>query len=399
VPVDFSSVDNSDFDDGSIGSLIPINGIDPRFGEFDAFAYLPHPLPTDDEITLNNRAWAAVSKAEEMLGRLDQECGHMTNASLLIRPALLREAMDTSALEGTFGVLTDILEAQYPDSGPLSPETREIRAFEAAAMHAFEEVKLRPISVGLLCGIQAEIFKDSDEQPRDIGEIRKHQVFIGPKHRPITEARFIPPPGDDRLKSGLETLIDWTQSESGLPLVLRVTLAHYQFETLHPFGDGNGRVGRLLVILQLMEGKSIREPAITLSPWLLPRRNQYQDELLNVSRTGDWSPWVIFFCEAISHQCQSLIDGARNLTDWKTRTYETVRRNHWSGLILQVVDDLAEWPLVTIPGIAEKHHVTYPAAKSAVERLVTIGSIREITLRKYNRVFVADEVIAIVEAI
>jgi Fic family protein len=392
-------VDKQDFSTSPIGDFTPISGYDPRFGDFSVNAYLPYPLPSDQEISIDNPAWAAVSHATEMVGRLDQECSHMPDPSLLIRPALLREAMDTSALEGTVGILTDLLEAQLPDAGPLSSETKEIRAYESAALNAFEEIKIRPISVGFLCQIQAEIFQHATEPPMDLGEVRHHQVCIGSKDRPITEARFIPPPGDDRLRSGLEGLLNWIEEESTLPTVLRAALAHYQFETLHPFGDGNGRVGRLLVILHFLRSGKIREPAITLSPWLLPRRSEYQDALLEVTRSGNWSPWVSFFCEAIAAQCQSLIVGARGITLWQKNAIDVVQRNHWSGLILRIIDDLGEWPLLTISAVTEKHNVSFPAAKKAIDRLVTIGILREMTGKNYNRVFCADGVISLVESI
>jgi Fic family protein len=391
-------VDNDTEPKSPIGVYIPISGSD-RFGEFSALAYLPDPLPLDNDIQIDNVAWAAVSNATEMVGRLDQECSHMPDPSLLIRPALLREAMDTSALEGTVGILTDLLEAQLPDAGPLSSETKEIRAYESAALHAFEEVRLRPVSIGFLCDIQAEIFQHATDPPMDLGKVRQHQVCIGSKDRPITEARFIPPPGDDRLRSGLEDLLIWIEAESSFPTVLRAALAHYQFETLHPFGDGNGRVGRLLVILHFLRGGKIREPAITLSPWLLPRRNEYQDGLLEVTHTGNWSPWVTFFCEAIAAQCQSLIDGARGITNWRVHAIEVVREHRWSGIILQIIDDLREWPILTISSVTEKHGVSFPAAQTAVDRLVSVGLLRETTGKSYNRIYCADGVISIVESI
>ena len=222
-----------------IGELVPITGRDVRHGDFAYFAYLPRPLPGD--IELESGTWARVAAASMALGKLDQVCAQLPDPQLLIRPALYREALDTSALEGTVGVLRDLLEAQLPSARYLSREITEINAYVAVATTAFEMVKSRRISVSLLSELQARLFRDTDEKPDIVGQPRQGIVWIGEKERPIKEARFVPPPADDRLRSGLDAWEQWVQAEHAhLAPVVRAAMAHYQFETLHPFGDGNG---------------------------------------------------------------------------------------------------------------------------------------------------------------
>jgi Fic family protein len=381
-----------------VGQLIPIQGTDARHGPFACFAFLPHPLP-DQIPPLNPTTWTSVTEAASALARLDQACGQLANPGLLINPALYREALDTSALEGTYGQLADVLEAELPGSHFPSPEVAEIQGYVRIARWAFEEVKKRPITVGLLSEIQNGLFRDAADPPRDLGRVRKHQVWIGPKDSPIDKARFVPPPGDDRLQAGMDAWEQWVGIDHALPAILLAALAHYQIETLHPFGDGNGRIGRLVIVLQLLRAGAISSPAVTVSPWFLERRDQYQEKLLRVSSTGDWDSWVQFFCAAIVDQCGSLVRGAEQLTTWLHQTRAELNRNRWTGEIYHLVDRLTEWPVISIAFVANTHNVTAMTATRMVNHLQEIGVLRELTGRSYGRVFGAVEVMRIVDEI
>jgi Fic family protein len=175
-----------------VGELVPIRGSDARRGEFAYFAFLPAPLP--DDLSLESRTWAEVASASMALGRLDQVCAQLPDPGLLIRPALFREALDTSALEGTVGVLRELLEAQLPSAQFLSPETIEIKAYVDVATAAFDMIKDRPVSISFISELQDRLFRDLPNKPADPGQPRKGIVWIGPRDRPIEEARFVPPP-------------------------------------------------------------------------------------------------------------------------------------------------------------------------------------------------------------
>ena len=382
----------------TLGELVPISGNDARFGAFDYFAYSPAPLPTD--VTLASQTWTAVAAAETALGKLDFACAQLPDPRLLIRPALYREALDTSALEGTHGALRDLLEAQLPSTQFLSPEIAEIRAYEQVALKAFELVKSRPVTRGFLCELQEELLKDTEKPPRDLGRLRQDQVWIGPADRPIQESRFVPPPPDDRLLAALDAWERWLQTPpANLSSVLRAALAHYQFETIHPFGDGNGRLGRLIVVLQLLRDKTLKYPALTISPWLLKRRMDYQNHLLQVTCSGDWNAWITFFCLAVQEQCDSLISNAALLLSWLKESRQLVNERRWSGAIHNLLEDLIEWPVITIADAATRYKVTTVNASRMVGHLVEIGILKELTGRSYGRVFGAAKVIDIVERI
>ncbi|GIM63152.1 cell division protein Fic [Planomonospora venezuelensis] len=378
-----------------VGQLVPISGHDEQAKEFSYFAFLPDPLP--HEVVLSAATWTKVAEASEALGRLHQACAPLPNPGLLIAPALVKEAVDTSALEGTYGAVADVLEARLSDTRPRSAEVAEIRAYERAAYLAFDWVRERPITVALLADLQGILAAESKEPQRDPGEVRNHQVVIGPKHGTVYEARYIPPPPDDRLRSGLEQWERWLEQDMPLPPALRAAMAHYQFESLHPFGDGNGRLGRLVIVLQLLRSGTISEPAITISPWLRKRRDQYQAHLLDVSRTGNWDPWVTFFCEALCEQARAHVAVVESLMTWLSEVRQQLSERHWTGTVVSIVEDLVDWPVITAPFVQRKYQVSAPTAKSAIDRLCEIGVLHELTGRSYNRSFGARAVMEAVE--
>lgn len=275
----------------------------------------------------------------------------------------------------------------------------EINAYERMAHQAFALVKDRPITIGMLSGLQGILAADSVQPQRDPGKVREHQVVIGPKNCTVLEARFIPPPPDDRLRSGLEQWQQWLEAELPLPPPLKVAMAHYQFETLHPFGDGNGRIGRLILVLQLLRSGTLNEPAITISPWLRKRREQYQDHLLKISQLGNWNPWVSFLCQGICEQAMASVAVVDTLNGWLAGVRQVLNERHWSGTVANISEDLVDWPVITSSFVQRKYSVSAPTAKSAIDRLLEVGVLQELTGRTYGRVYGAVDVIKAVQAL
>ncbi|HZN15465.1 MAG TPA: Fic family protein [Acidimicrobiales bacterium] len=384
--------------DSPIGGLVSISGTDGRTGKhYDHWAYVPAALP--DALELRQETWTAAATAMESLGRLSQACAQLPNPALLIVPALTKEALTTSALEGTYAALPDVLEARLApftrDAG--SPEVREVVAYEDMARHAFEWIDERPVTVGMLCNLQKILAEGSRESTLDPGQVREHQVVIGPRGCTVYNARFVPAPPGDLLRAGLEQWQLWIRESHDLPVVIRAALAHYQFECLHPFGDGNGRVGRLVIVLQLLREGTLPGPALTLSPWLLERRDEYQAHLLSISGTGDWDPWIQFFCEAIRHQADAHVAVAQRLLDWISDVRADLHERHWSGTVAKLADALIEWPVISARWVQDRYEVSAPTAKSAIDRLVEIGVLHEMSGRRYRRVFGAADVMSAVD--
>lgn len=376
-----------------IGRLVPISGHDARRGPFSYVAYVPNPLP--DSVPLSAATISIVADAAMALGRLDMAADKVPNPRLLIRPALRKEAVSTSALEGTFAPLTEVFEGEVIGRDSVSAEAREIINYVDAAERALELLEQRPISLTLIAQLQKVLVAGTRGDAYDAGQLRQRLVLIGPESAPIERARFVPSPPGDVLADGVAAWEKWIHAETP-HLLVRVALGHYQFETLHPFSDGNGRLGRLLVVLQLIEAEALKYPLLNIAEWLEPRRQTYQDLLLQLSIDGEFDPWVAFLCSGIKEQAEASIERIERLLGLRESLLERVRAaGSRGGTAYRITDELVGFPIVDVPWVREWHHVTYQSARDALERLVAIGIMREIRRSgRTRRLFVCDEVLA-----
>ncbi|MDG4822917.1 Fic/DOC family N-terminal domain-containing protein [Asanoa sp. WMMD1127] len=386
------------FETSPVGELVQISGWDPRYDEqYDHVAFLPHPLPST--LPLSQETYLAVTQATAAVARLDQAALRLPNPALLARPAIRREAVSTSALEGTFAALDDVLEADFLDRDELSASVAEVVNYVEAAEMAFQWVEDKPITVGMLEGLQRVLVRGTRADTSEAGRVRTTQVFIGTDGGRVTDARFVPPPPGDQLRAGVEGWAEWINSVDSYPIIVKMALGHYQFETLHPFNDGNGRLGRLVCVLQLAIAGELRFPLLNLSPWLERRRRDYQDHLLQCSITGEFDAWVRFFSEAARAQAARAVTKIEALHDWRDRALNTIRSSDASGrLVSAITEDLIGYPLLTPKVAAARYNATYPGANKAINRLVQLGILRERTGRRYGRVFAAPEVLRIIES-
>jgi Fic family protein len=394
-PHRLGTVDLEALGQSPIGELVPITGTDGRSGEnYSYFAYLPAPLPTG--IALSSATWTVVARAEAELARLDQAARQIPEPGLLRRPALRREAQSTSALEGTYAPLEDVLESEPEERGRLSLEMREILNYVVAAEEAFTWILDRPLTTGLVAGLQQILVQGTPGDYSDAGRLRDRQVFIGPRDAPIMDARFVPPPPGDQLKSGIDAWIDWTNAEHpDMPAVVQAALAHYQFETLHPFSDGNGRIGRLMIVLQLMRLGIIQYPILVVSPWFEARRQEYQDALLALSKTGDWDSWVRFFATGVGSAAATTHTRVNTLLSWQENTLRRVREAGVSGVAERLAQDLIGAPILRASQVARRHGVTSQAAMNALRRLAALGILEERT-RNGRVSFTARQVVDLI---
>ncbi|MGD9695473.1 MAG: Fic family protein [Thermoleophilia bacterium] len=378
-----------------LGELVPISGTDGRTGrDYDHFAFLPHPLPR--EVELPAATWTAVARAEADLARLDQAARQVPEPALLRQPALRREAQSTSALEGTFAPIETVLESDLERRGQLRMDVREILNYVAAAEEGFSWVAERPITLGLIRTLQRTLVEGTDSEHDDAGGLRSRQVFIGPRHAPLETARFVPPPPGDRLSAGMDAWIEWVDDPPrDMPAVLQAALAHYQFETLHPFSDGNGRIGRLLIVLQLIRRSVLTHPILVVSPWFEVRRDQYQDALLALSRTGRWSDWVEFFATGIAASARSTHERVDTLLTWRDDAIARVRAAGVSGLAERIAANLIGAPILTPGQAARANGVTAQGARNALRRLAELGIVTE-SNRNGRLVFHSDEVVDLI---
>jgi Fic family protein len=388
-------VDEALLKNSHVGQLVPISGRDPRFGEdYNCWAFLPDPLPAS--IELSNAAWTAALNAAAALARADEAAGRLPNPSLVARPAIRREAVATSALEGTFAALTDVLEAEFTEERDIPASVREVRNYVVAAEHGVAAVRDRPISLGLIRDLQRTLVTGTASEGLNPGQVRSTQVFIGAGDSRVTHARFVPPPPGDQLQSGLDDWVRW-MSESELPVVLRTALGHYQFETLHPFTDGNGRVGRLLATLQLIAAGDLRYPVVNLSPWFERHRRAYQETLFEVSRSGDFSQWARFFCTALADQAAEAVSTITQLNELKDRFASELRSHGVRSVALPIAEELIGFPILSVKDAATRHGVSFQTANAAVARLCEIGILRQLSRGRYDRLFACQAVVEVVQ--
>jgi Fic family protein len=382
-----------------IGNLVPIVGPDPATHEtVEGKAFLPAPLPS--QLTLSTGSWNTVNSATAALARLDGAARLIPNPSLLRRPALRREAQSTSALEGTYAPFAEVLAADRDDERHLSAEIREILNFEEMAELGFSWPEDRPLSLGMLGELQKTLVRGTAGELSDAGGLRDRIVVIGAPGTSLEEARYVPPPPGDQLRAGVEALLDWIASPPPIPTVVQAAMTHYQFESLHPYSDGNGRLGRLLVILQLLRGAVIREPLLVASPWFERRRDQYQDALLELSFSGDWDAWIAFFAEGVAASAGESQTKVERLVALQEDLRATVQRAGKRGVSEQLAADLVGGPYVARNLVSERYKLSGQGAQNAINSLVALDILEETDLknRQGARLFVSPQVVDIISA-
>jgi Fic family protein len=378
---------------------MPIVSPDPVTKEtVEGLAFLPDHLPRSVE--LSTATWNQVTAATAALARLDGAARLIPNPELLRAPSLRREAQSTSALEGTFAPVADVLAADDEDATQLSAQMREILNFEQMAELAFSWPAERPLTLGMLGDLQMTLVAGTPGELGDSGGVRDRVVVIGARGRSLHEARYVPPPPGDQLKFGLENLLDWINNPPALPTVVQAAMAHYQFEALHPYSDGNGRIGRLLIVVQLLRGNVIREPLLVVSPWFEQRREQYQDGLLNLSVTGDWDEWIRFFAEGITAAATRSREKVERLIELQSDLRTQVQRARKRGVAERLAADLIGAPFVSRKWVAKRYGISGQGAGNAIEALVTLGILKPSAMRaaKGAQLFECREVVEILSS-
>jgi Uncharacterized conserved protein len=378
-------VKRSDFTPDAPGSLVDVGG--------GFVAFVAGPLPPRIEWTTS--LVQALSAADRAIGQLAGVGRTLANPHLLIRSFLQKEAVLSSRIEGTRASLSDLL--LFDVEAPAAPEVsdaREVRNYVLALEHGLQRLESLPIGTRLICELHT-ILLHGVRGEGGAGELRRLQVHIGPSSR-MAEATFVPAPANEipRLLGDLEKFI---HSDSELPALLRLAMVHYQFESIHPFYDGNGRIGRLLISLLLSSENVLPQPLLYLSAFFERHRTQYYDNLLRVSTQGSWNEWFLYFLEAVREQSLDAINTANRLTDLRDTFHSRLHTPRATGLLHKLVDELFRSPAMTISRAAEILGVTYRSAQQNMERLVTSKVLREVTGQKRNRVFISDEIIQAIE--
>lgn len=375
-----------------IGRLKPIRGTDGFNRPFDHFAYIPDPLPST--IELSGTTWNVVSAAGFALGRLEGEGRRLPNPANLARPAIRAEAISSSALEGTYTTFPQILQSELLEDD-LSSDEAEVLDYVRAAEMAYREIaEGQPLSLNLIKRVHKRLMaSDPKCPPQEKGEIRSQQNFIGPRpDSEITEAHFVPPPPGDDLRDGLYAWESWLHN-TDVNILVRMAVGHYQFEALHPFFDGNGRMGRLVTTLLLLHEGSLTVPLLNISPYLEAHRVTYQDHLRELSVTGDFDPWVRFFAEGVRAQSEHALSKIDELLSIREAMLNDLHQHKVRGAALRIADDVIGYPLLTPRSVADRYGITWQAATNALNSLEERGHLRRIPWRSNRLLYRHDAVV------
>ena len=379
-----------DFSSEAPGALVSI-------GE-GRWAFVPAPLPP--KLAYGSRVVATLSEADRALGELAGLGRTLPNPYLLTRPFLRREAVLSSRIEGTRASLVDLyaFEVEPPLFG--EPErrddVREVRNYVRALEHGIERLGKLPISQRLLREMHAILMEGVRGAHSDPGEFRRIQNWIGPPGAGMEDATYVPPPPAE-IPMALGALERYVHRDTGQPPLVDIALVHYQFEAVHPFLDGNGRIGRLLITLMLIERDLLPEPLLYLSAYFERHRSAYYDHLLVLSQKGAWEEWLLFFLRGVTAESHDASRRAGKLFDLRESYRERFQREGTRGNLLAAVNHLFASPVTGIRELAEFLGVSFEAARRLVKRLEDEGVLEEITGRRRNRVYAAREVIEVLE--
>jgi len=354
-------------------------------------AFLPDPLPP-------RHVWTpalvhSLSEADRLLGQLAGQGAKLANPHLLIRPFVKREAVFSSRIEGTQATLGELLIADAGGAVDRSPaDLKEVTNYVAALDHGVKRLGSLPLSLRLVKELHEKLMSGLPGSAHATpGQFRKTQNWIGPPGSTLMNARLVPPP-PEKLMSCLGPWETFLHDQTVPPLV-NAGLAHYQFETIHPFLDGNGRVGRLLIILFLVERKVLPAPLLYVSAFFEKHRRDYYEALDRVRTHGDWEGWLQYFFNGVARQSEDALRRATAIN----ATLESWKKKAASAALADAIDLLARNPYVTVSSLAKELDVAFTTAQRAIDKMQALGIVRPRDKKRRGRVYCAGKILDILE--
>jgi Fic family protein len=359
-------------------------------------AFVPTRLPPDPPVEVDSETLATLSAADQALGRLDGVIQTVPNPDLFVAMYVRREAVLSSQIEGTQSTLEDLLARELEPTTPgLPDDVDEVVNYVRAMNYGLDRLSSLPLSKRLLREIHAELLRTGRGAHRLPGEFRRHQNWIGPDDAPIERATFVPPSLPE-MHLALDDFERFLHEEHELPVLIHVGLAHAQFETIHPFVDGNGRVGRLLITFLLVHRGALHRPLLYLSHYLKRNRAEYYDRLTAIRQRGDWEGWIRFFLRGVGETATEATATARAILELRERHRAVVgERTGLNGM--RLLDLLFDRPLVNVNLVKDNLDVAFQTANNLVGELEGAGLLSEITGGKRGRVFRYDPYLALLQ--
>lgn len=354
-------------------------------GDMAYQSFSPAPLPPQPELQLNAAMTSLLVDASRQLQKLDAAANLIPNVELFVSMYVRKEALISSQIEGTQCTLDDVLDPENDSNVNL--DVTDVINYVKAAQFAIERLSTLPICNRLLRETHAVLMEGVRGQEKNPGEFRRSQNWIGPQGCTLKDARFVPPNVDDMTR-GMSDLEKYINDDTNYDPLIRAALIHYQFETIHPFLDGNGRIGRLLILLYLMEQKLLCKPVIYVSYFLKKNQIEYYDRISEVRRSGNYEQWVRFFLEAVRAAAVDAEESIRQLSALHDQSVAALPKPKRSKDNVRMVFDYVEQhPIIDIKRTAAALGVSYNTAASAVSKMVALGVLKETTNAARNRVF------------
>ena len=348
-------------------------------------AFIPAPLPPQPALAFDARLASVLAKAGTALGRLDGVAATLPNPELFVAMYVRREAVLSSQIEGTQSTLDDVLAFEIdPGRSSLPPDIKEVVNYVSALDYGLHRLDSLPLSLRLLREIHERLMTGTRGGGKSPGEFRRSQNWIG--GRTLSDATFIPPP-EHEMRAALGNLERFLHYSGGLDPLIACALIHAQFETIHPFLDGNGRMGRLLITFLLCHEKVLQRPVLYLSHYLKQHRASYYDRLMAVRFEGDWEGWLRFFLIGVGEVAREAEQTARRIVQLREDIRQRAQAIGMSASAFRLLDYLFQQPVINVNAARVQLGISYQAANALVREMGEVGVLGEITGGNRNRIF------------
>ena len=384
------------FKDSPSGRVIQVGQ-----GEIAYWSFVPNPLPPT--LSFDSALIRLLSDADRALGELAGLGRALPNPHLLINPFIRREAVLSSRIEGTQANLADLYAFEAGQlalpglkATPAQADASEVFNYVRALEYGLERLSELPVSLRLIREVHGRLMEGVRGNQATPGEFRHTQNWIGAPGCALNDATYVPPSVDE-MSAALDGFETYLHTEDELPPLVRLALIHYQFEAIHPFIDGNGRIGRLLISLLSVHWNLLPLPLLYLSAFFEKDRQTYYDLLMAISTRGAWRDWIVFFLRGVAEQARDAVVRAKRLQDLQLAWRTKYQRARGAGLLLGIVDALFAVPVLTPRQVAKQLRVSHPAAMQALRRLEQDQILKEITGKQRNRLYIAPEIMQVLQ--
>ena len=356
-------------------------------------SFVPRDLPPEPSVKFDEEMLALLSEADRKLGRLDGVTQILPNPELFVAMYVQKEAVLSSQIEGTQASLTDVLEINTKDEK--REDVGEVVNYVGAMNYGLERLKSFPLCLRLIKEIHVQLLKNGRGSSRNPGEFRKTQNWIGPAGSTLMNARFVPPTVPD-MERALDNLENFIYMDDNIPVLVKIALIHAQFESIHPFLDGNGRMGRLLITFWLCYKGILSQPLLYLSYYFKKNRLEYYDRLMAVREKGDWEGWIKFFLRGVAMTADEATSTAKEIIHLKSKCEGMLGAQNYNSPYYTLLDSIFIHPIITVNDVAEVLKVTYPTASRIVENFCGLNILYDIKPdQKRNKRYAFSEYMAI----